>query len=167
MRRRIALALAASALVTPVTAEAAEGCNSEVCEQRVAERRAGEQRAARKACRSKSCRRRTCRSSACRERVAARALARAPHRPALASWYGPGLYGRTTACGQTLTPGLYGVAHKGYACGTRVRVCARRCLTVHVVDRGPYVGGREFDLTAATARAVGFGGVGTIRVRVG
>jgi rare lipoprotein A (peptidoglycan hydrolase) len=37
---------------------------------------------------------------------------------------------------------------------------------VRVIDRGPFVAGREFDLTAATAQAIGFGGVGTIRVTV-
>lgn len=37
-----------------------------------------------------------------------------------------------------------------------------RQVTVPVIDRGPYVGGREWDLTGATARALGFDGVGTI-----
>src|SRR5688572_1623471 len=34
------------------------------------------------------------------------------YEPAVASWYGPGFYGRTTACGQRMTPTLLGVAHK-------------------------------------------------------
>ena len=37
-----------------------------------------------------------------------------------------------------------------------------RIVRVRVIDRGPYVGGREFDLTAATARRLGFGGHGAI-----
>lgn len=120
------------------------------------------QAVARPGCHTKACLKRVCVSQACKARVAAK-----QGRPALASWYGPGLYGNRTACGQTLTPGTHGVAHKSLRCGTRVRVCARRCITVRVIDRGPYVGAREFDLTAATKNAVGFSGVGVIRVRVG
>ena len=39
----------------------------------------------------------------------------------------------------------------------------RRVLRVRVIDRGPYVGGREYDLTAATARKLGFSGHGPIQ----
>lgn len=86
-------------------------------------------------------------------------------RPALASWYGPGLYGQRTACGQTLTAGLRGVAHKSLPCGTRVAIRYRgRSTTAVVVDRGPFSGAREFDLTSATARALGFGAVGQVWV---
>lgn len=88
-------------------------------------------------------------------------------RPALASWYGPGLWGNPLGCGGTLWQWKRGLAHKTLRCGTRVRVCARRCRTARVIDRGPYVGSREFDLTQAFAGAVGFAGVGVIRVRVG
>ena len=38
----------------------------------------------------------------------------------------------------------------------------RRSVTVRVIDRGPYVGGREYDLTAATAERLGFHGHGAI-----
>ncbi|MBO9532078.1 MAG: hypothetical protein J7513_03780 [Solirubrobacteraceae bacterium] len=86
-------------------------------------------------------------------------------RPALASWYGPGLYGQRTACGQTLTTGLKGVAHKSLPCGTKVTVKYRgRSTSASVVDRGPFAGGREFDLTGATARAIGFHSVGRVWV---
>lgn len=86
-------------------------------------------------------------------------------RPALASWYGPGLYGQRTACGQTLTTGLKGVAHKSLPCGTRISIRYRgRSTTAVVVDRGPFSGAREFDLTSATARALGFGAVGRVWV---
>lgn len=86
-------------------------------------------------------------------------------RPALASWYGPGLYGRRTACGQTLTTGLQGVAHKSLPCGTRVSIRYRgRSTSAVVVDRGPFSGAREFDLTSATAQALGFGAVGRVWV---
>ena len=68
------------------------------------------------------------------------------YRPAAASFYGPGLYGGALACGGTLQPGTLGVAHKWLPCGTRVRLRYRgRSVTVPVIDRGPYVGGRDFD----------------------
>jgi len=73
----------------------------------------------------------------------------------LASWYGLG--GRT-ACGQELTTGTLGVANKTLPCGTRVTLHYRhRWLQVPVIDRGPYVAGRAYDLTYATKRALGAG----------
>ena len=91
------------------------------------------------------------------------------HRPALATWYGPGFYGRRTACGQRMTRTLQGVAHKTLPCGTKVSLLYRgRRLTVPVVDRGPYVADRSWDLTAATAAALRFtytDRVGAVRVQ--
>jgi rare lipoprotein A len=85
------------------------------------------------------------------------------YRRALASWYGPGLYGGHLACGGTLTPGTLGVANKSLPCGTKVTLHYRgRTVRVPVVDRGPYVGAREFDLTAATKARLGFGSTGTV-----
>jgi hypothetical protein len=81
------------------------------------------------------------------------------------SWYGPGLYGGHLACGGTLTPGTLGVAHKTLPCGTKVTLRnGGRTIRVRVIDRGPYVGGREYDLTAATAQRLGFQGAGPILV---
>jgi rare lipoprotein A len=85
------------------------------------------------------------------------------YRPAAASYYGPGLYGGALACGGTLQPGTLGVAHKWLPCGTRVRLRYRgRSVTVPVVDRGPYVGGRDFDLTEATKERLRFPDVGVV-----
>ena len=82
-------------------------------------------------------------------------------RPALASWYA--LYGNRTACGQTLGYETLGVANKSLPCGTMVTLRYQgREITVPVIDRGPYVGGREWDLTGATARALGFSGAGVV-----
>lgn len=87
------------------------------------------------------------------------------YRPAHASWYGPGFYGNRTACGQTLTSGMLGVAHKTLPCGTRVRLRhGNKRVTVRVIDRGPYIPGRDFDLTYATKKRLGFGDLGTIYV---
>lgn len=85
------------------------------------------------------------------------------YRPASASYYGPGLYGGALACGGTLQPGTLGVANKTLPCGSRVRLRYRgRTVTVQVVDRGPYVAGRDFDLTAATKARLGFPDVGVL-----
>jgi len=85
------------------------------------------------------------------------------YRYAEASWYGPGLYGSATACGGSLYPGRLGVANKSLPCGTMVKFKhGSRELRVPVIDRGPYVGGREYDLTEATARRLGFDGHGAI-----
>jgi rare lipoprotein A len=84
-------------------------------------------------------------------------------RVANASWYGPGLYGNRTGCGGTLNAGRLGVAHKSLPCGTMVTFKrGDREVRVPVIDRGPYVGGREYDLTAATAQRLGFHGHGAI-----
>jgi hypothetical protein len=84
-------------------------------------------------------------------------------RPARASWYGPGLYGNRTACGGRLTASTLGVAHKSMPCGTKLTLRYRnREVNVRVIDRGPYVGGREFDLTQATKNRLGFGSTGTV-----
>jgi rare lipoprotein A len=84
-------------------------------------------------------------------------------RQAGASYYGPGLYGNGVACGGTLTPGTMGVANKTLPCGTKVKLRYHgHSVTVPVIDRGPYVAGRDYDLTAATRNRLGFPGVGTV-----
>jgi rare lipoprotein A len=85
-------------------------------------------------------------------------------RSAYASWYGPGLYGNSLSCGGRLDPGDLGVAHKSLPCGTKVTLRHRgRMARVRVIDRGPYVGGREYDLTEATARRLKFEGHGPVQ----
>ncbi len=74
----------------------------------------------------------------------------------VASYFGPGLFGNSTACGVVLTTGLQGVAHRTLPCGSSVQLSyAGRTMTVPVVDRGPYIAGREFDLTYATKLGLG------------
>jgi rare lipoprotein A len=85
------------------------------------------------------------------------------YRLAGASYYGPGLYGNGVACGGTLLPGTMGVAHKTLPCGTKVKLRYHgRSVTVPVIDRGPYVPGRDYDLTEAVKERLGFPGVGTV-----
>lgn len=88
-------------------------------------------------------------------------------RRSFASWYGPGFYGARTACGQTFTAGIMGVAHKTLPCGTRVTLRkGSRIVRARVVDRGPFVAGREFDLSPAVKAALGFGSTGPVWVAV-
>jgi rare lipoprotein A (peptidoglycan hydrolase) len=84
-----------------------------------------------------------------------------------ASWYGPGLWGNKTACGQTLRPSTMGVAHKKLPCGTTVKfVYHGKAVVTEVIDRGPYIKGRAWDLTKAVSDALEFEGVGRVRYAV-
>ncbi len=77
-----------------------------------------------------------------------------------ASWYGGG---GGLACGGWLTSSTLGVANKTLPCGTLVTLrYDGHTLRVPVIDRGPYVAGREFDLTEATKRTLGFGDIGDV-----
>ena len=96
--------------------------------------------------------------------VAARAAEGAPqvavtvYRPGVASWYGPASPKKPgkTACGVPLTTTTVGVAHKTLPCGTQVELYYKGgTMVVPVIDRGPFVKGRTWDLTKATAEALG------------
>lgn len=77
-----------------------------------------------------------------------------------ASWYGGG---GSLACGGWLSGSTLGVANKTLPCGTLVTLrYGARSIRVPVVDRGPYVAGRDFDLTEAAKQALGFEGVGEV-----
>jgi rare lipoprotein A (peptidoglycan hydrolase) len=79
-----------------------------------------------------------------------------------ATWYGPGFWGKSTACGTLLTKTTIGVAHKRLPCGTTVTFSyAGRSLTTTVIDRGPHRKGYAWDLTKKTAKRVGFLAVGS------
>ncbi len=95
-------------------------------------------------------------------------LAFTPFRYAGASWYGgKTMWGRSTACGQVLRPTTIGVANKRLPCGTPVKfVWHGHSIVAPVIDRGPYVKGRAWDLTAAAAEALEFEGVGRIQYAV-
>jgi len=75
-------------------------------------------------------------------------------------------YGEELACGGVLAHDQLGVASRTLPCGTPVTFAYRgRVVTVPVIDRGPYVEGREWDLTGATAEALRFPGLATIAWR--
>jgi hypothetical protein len=75
------------------------------------------------------------------------------YKRAKASWYGPGFYGKRTACGLRLNRATTGVAHRSLACGTAVAIRYRgQSIVVPVIDRGPFTHGVQWDLTSATAK---------------
>jgi rare lipoprotein A (peptidoglycan hydrolase) len=86
------------------------------------------------------------------------------YRPSVASWYGgPTMWGRQTACGIKLTRQTIGLANKTLPCGTNVALYYQgKTLVVPVIDHGPYVNGRDWDLTEATATALGIGTQGVV-----
>jgi rare lipoprotein A len=81
---------------------------------------------------------------------------RAEARTGLASWYGPGFEGLPTASGEPYDPYGYTAAHKTLPLGTDLTVSyGGRSVQVTVNDRGPYVGGRELDLSQGAAEYLG------------
>jgi hypothetical protein len=85
----------------------------------------------------------------------------------IASFYGAPLFGNGVACGGILHPWTLGVANKTLPCGTKVLFrYGGRAIEVKVIDRGPYIAGREWDLTAATAVALHFPGLGPVQWRL-
>lgn len=86
------------------------------------------------------------------------------------SWYGPGFYGSGTACGQEYTREIMGVAHRTLPCGTLVTFrnpANGRRVTVPVIDRGPYVAGRTWDMSRALCEYLDHCYTGTIEWRWG
>lgn len=84
-----------------------------------------------------------------------------------ASWYGPGFNGRPTASGAIYDQEAWTVASKELPLGTILLVTrGERRVLLLVNDRGPYVGSRVLDLSAAAARAVGLSGVGAVVAEV-
>ena len=87
----------------------------------------------------------------------------------LASWYGPGFYGRRTASGAVYTGTALTAAHPSLPFGTLVRVtnlANGRTVVVVIDDRGPFVRGRVIDLSMAAARRLGMIQNGVVQVRL-
>jgi rare lipoprotein A (peptidoglycan hydrolase) len=93
-----------------------------------------------------------------------------------ASWYGPGFYENRLPCWPWLTsnglpiqflPDTWGVAHKTLPCGTMlVLTHGANTITVPVVDRGPYVVGREIDMSPRIKAALGCTDICTVLMQV-
>jgi rare lipoprotein A len=87
----------------------------------------------------------------------------------MASWYGPGYHGNTSASGEIYNMYELTAAHKELPFGTYVRVTNLRngkTVVVRINDRGPFKRGRIIDLSYAAARKIGMVREGSTRVRV-
>lgn len=87
----------------------------------------------------------------------------------VASWYGPGFHGRTTANGERYNMNELTAAHKSLKFGTKVRVTNEnngKSVVVRINDRGPYIGSRIIDLSKGAAQAIDMIGSGTAAVKV-
>lgn len=86
---------------------------------------------------------------------------------AIASWYGPGFHGRRAADGSIYDQAAYTIAHKTLPFGTIVvlEYKGRRVPAV-VTDRGPYIEGRDFDLSLGLAKRLGLVAKGVDEIRV-
>jgi hypothetical protein len=98
-----------------------------------------------------------------RAAVASPAVTVTVYRPSIATQYGPGFWGKRTACGLALRKQTLGVANRTLRCGTPVALYYRgRAIVVPVIDRGPYANGADWDLTEATGQALGIAGTAWI-----
>jgi Lytic transglycolase len=83
------------------------------------------------------------------------------------SWYGPSFYGGHTACGQAYTTTIVGVAHRTLPCGTLVEFRWNgRVIRAPVIDRGPYVAGRQWDLSGALCKLLDHCWTGPLDYRI-
>ena len=84
----------------------------------------------------------------------------------MASVYGgcDGHCGSRTANGERVNCAAMTAAHRRLPFGTRVRVCHSGCVTVRINDRGPFVRGRDIDLSPAAARAIGLDSIGHVTI---
>ena len=84
----------------------------------------------------------------------------------IASVYGgpDGYCGSRTANGERVDCSAMTAAHRQLPFGTRVRVCHSSCVTVRINDRGPWVQGRDIDLSPAAVQAIGLDGIGRVTV---
>jgi rare lipoprotein A len=89
----------------------------------------------------------------------------------MASWYGPGFHGNTSASGEVFNENAMTAAHRTLPFGTVVQVTNLdngRTISVRINDRGPYSGGRVIDLSAGAARILGLvqSGVAPVRLEI-
>lgn len=83
-----------------------------------------------------------------------------------ASWYGPGFHGNLTANGTRYNQHASTAAHKTLPFGTKLNVCYETCEVVTITDRGPFIEGRDLDLSYGTAKRIGMASAGVDDVKV-
>ncbi len=87
----------------------------------------------------------------------------------VASWYGPDFHGKPTSSGEIYDMHANTCAHKEYSFGTRLRVTNisnNKNVECIVNDRGPFIKGRDLDLSYACAKEIGLTGPGTGKVKI-
>lgn len=87
----------------------------------------------------------------------------------IASWYGPGFHGKLTANGEQYNQMAFTAAHKEMPFGTFLRITNQKnskSVVVRINDRGPYIEGRDLDLSMGTALALGMISRGVIKIKV-
>jgi len=87
----------------------------------------------------------------------------------LASWYGPGFYGRKTASGELYDGKKMTAAHRTLPFNRRVKVTRRdtgQSITVRINDRGPRVKGVVIDLSRAAAEKLGVAGIVKVEINL-
>jgi rare lipoprotein A len=92
-----------------------------------------------------------------------------PIAEATASYYGDEFKGAKTASGERFNPNDFTAAHKKYPFGTQLKVTNPKngkSVTVRVNDRGPFVKGRDIDLSKAAAKELGITDHGVADVKV-
>jgi len=86
-----------------------------------------------------------------------------------ASWYGPGFHGRLTANGEIYDQMSFTAAHKSLKFGTLLKITNLRnskSVVVRINDRGPYITGRDLDLSKAAALELGMVKRGVAKIKV-
>ena len=87
----------------------------------------------------------------------------------ITSWYGEDFDGQPTATGETYDMYAPTAAHPTLPLGSIVRVVNpknHRSEVVRINDRGPYIEGRELDVSYEVARKLGFDQRGLAKVRL-
>jgi peptidoglycan lytic transglycosylase len=86
-----------------------------------------------------------------------------------ASWYGPRFHGKLTANGEIYDQMAFTAAHKSLKFGTLLKITNPRnqeSVIVRINDRGPYIRGRQIDLSKAAALQIGLFDKGVQKVQV-
>src|SRR5712691_4538092 len=86
-----------------------------------------------------------------------------------ASWYGPGFHGQETASSETFDQHALTAAHRTLPLGTEAKVtnlATGQSVNVTINDRGPYVQGRQLDLSQAAAKQIGLTKTGVAQVKI-
>ena len=86
-----------------------------------------------------------------------------------ASWYGPGFHGRLTANGEVYDQMSFTAAHKSLKFGTLLKITNPRnnkSVVIRINDRGPYISGRDLDISKAAALELGMVRRGVAKIKV-